>query len=57
MIRLKKANGLLLIAIAVISLTIQSFTVKQTKMKIKDAQAAPGFTIKDVKGRTLTLAD
>jgi hypothetical protein len=44
--RLKKRNGLLIIVIAVISLTIQSFTVNHTKMKIKEAQSAPGFTKK-----------
>lgn len=57
MMRLKKRNGLLLIAIAAFSLSIQSFTANKTEMKIKQAQSAPGFTTNDVNGRTLNLAD
>lgn len=57
MTRFRKMNGLLLILIAVMSLSIQSFTTKNTQMKIRQAQPAPAFTIADVNGKTISLAD
>jgi peroxiredoxin Q/BCP len=54
---LKKQNGFVVIMLAMLSLTMQSSTFKKTNMKIKEEQAAPGFTIKDVNGKTIQLAD
>lgn len=57
MTRSGKRNGLLLGTVVAMSLAIQSFTLKQENMKIKEEQAAPGFTIKDVNGKTINSAD
>lgn len=57
MTMLKEQKVLVFIMIAIMSLTIQSSTLKETKMKIKEEQAAPGFTIKDVNSNTINLAD
>lgn len=57
MIQSKTRNGLLFVVVAAISLTIQSFTLNQTNMKIKEGQTAPGFTLKEVNGATINLAD
>lgn len=57
MTTLKKMNALLLMMIAVIPVSIQSFTLKKANMKVKEQQTAPGFTIKDVNGTALNLAD
>jgi len=54
---LKKLNGISLIVTVAISLTFQSFTIKEPKMKIEEKQAAPGFTINDVNGKIINLAD
>lgn len=54
---LKKRNGVFLILMAIMALSIQSFTSKPKKMKIKEEQSAPAFTIKDVNGVPLSLAD
>jgi len=53
----KKRKGVLLILAAMIIVSAQSFTLKQKEMKIKEEQSAPAFTIKDVNGATLNLAD
>ena len=54
---LKKLNVISLIVTVAISLTFQSFTIKGPKMNIEEKQAAPGFTINDVNGKTINLAD
>lgn len=53
--RLTKMNGSLFTLIISLSLAVQSFTIKQTSMKIKEKQAAPDFTIQDVNGATVNL--
>jgi len=54
--RLNKMNGLLLTAVIGLSLAIQSFTIKQTSMKIKEEQTAPDFSIQDANDSTIYLA-
>lgn len=50
-------NGFALLATAALTLTVQSFTTKTGTMKITPPQAAPAFTIRDVNGTTVSLAD
>jgi thioredoxin-dependent peroxiredoxin len=45
--------------LAVLAISIQSFTIKKNKdkMKIKAPQAAPNFNIKDISGNVINLSD
>lgn len=52
-----RLTGFALLAIVGLTLTTQSFTIKTDTMKIKPPQTAPAFTIKDVHGATVNLAD
>lgn len=50
-------NGLKLFAMAVLAITILSFTNKSEKMSIETGQAAPTFSVKDVNGNIVNLSD
>src|SRR6186713_2760766 len=54
---LKNLNGISFIMALAISLIFQSFTIKVPKMKVQEKQTAPGFTINDVNGKIINLAD
>ncbi|MDI1255582.1 MAG: peroxiredoxin family protein [Flavobacterium sp.] len=55
--KFKKQNLIVVIMIALLSLTLQSFTEKKEDMKITEGQTAPVFTVKDVNGKTIKLSD
>jgi peroxiredoxin Q/BCP len=54
---IKKLNYRFLMLLALISLTAQSFTIKNQKMEIKPGIAAPAFTIMDLNGKQVNLSD